>query len=269
MLAKRTISAIVIIIICLALIIIGGWFFTIGVAAILAAAAWEYARIFEKGGYFPAKIILTVGTFLCAITGKLDDPLLNLLAFNLTILTIILYHVMTYKEHQSTAAFDLAASLAGVAFIAYIGLYLIKLRFLPNGLLWIIQCILPAGISDVGAFIIGSTLGSHKIAPELSPKKTVEGYIGGVLTSALVGTLAGLVFSTWNPNFSSLRGLLIGLAVGIICPLGDFAKSIFKRQFGLKNTGTLIPGHGGVLDRIDTWLIAGITSYLMILLFFI
>jgi phosphatidate cytidylyltransferase len=159
--------------------------------------------------------------------------------------------------------------LAGVAFIAYIGLFLIKLRFLPDGLFWIIQCILPAGISDVGAFFIGSALGNHKIAPDISPKKSVEGYFGGVLTSALIGFLIGVLFGVFNVNFSGLRGLQIGLVVGIICPLGDFTKSIFKRQFGLKNTGSLIPGHGGVLDRIDTWLIAGVTSYFLILLFFI
>ena len=269
MLAKRTGSAVIITLISLVLLFAGGWVYTIGLSVVFAIAAWEFAGIFEKGGYAPAKISLTLGTFLIAMTGRGDNMLVTQGILALVTLGIIFYHVVTYKNHQDTAAFDLAISLAGIIFIAIIGIFLVKLRFLPDGLFWVIQCIAPAGISDVGAFFIGSVFGRHKIAPELSPKKTIEGYIGGVFTSMLIGYGAGLALAAFNPQFDGTQGLLIGLVVGIICPLGDFAKSIFKRQFGLKNTGNLIPGHGGILDRIDTWLIAGITSYFLVMAFFL
>jgi phosphatidate cytidylyltransferase len=269
MLGKRIISGLVIILLSLALILIGGWVFTVGVAAILAMAAWEFAAIFEKGGYFPAKYILTAGTFLTALCAKSENDLFIRAAFCLAILSIALYHVLVYSHHQKTAGIDLAVSLAGIAFIAFTGNFLVQLRFIPEGLFWLAQCIIPAGISDVGAFFIGSLFGSHKIAPDLSPHKSWEGYFGGVFTSMLLGYGIGLLLGSYSATFSGMRGLWIGLAVGIISPLGDFTKSIFKRQFGLKNTGNLIPGHGGVLDRIDTWLIAGIVSYFMIHLFFI
>ena len=269
MLVKRAISAVVIIAICLALIYAGGWIFAIGVGIILAIAAREYAGIFEKGGYAPAKIFLCAGTFLTTIAGYFQNEIYTESAFGFLISGIIIYHVAVYKQHQKTSAFDLAISLGGVAFIAYMGSFLIKLRFLPDGLFWVTLSILPAGLSDIGAFFIGRSLGRHKIAPELSPNKTIEGYIGGVFTSLVSGYALGLIFSKFNPLFNGWQGLLIGFIVGVICPVGDFAKSIFKRQFGLKNCGTLIPGHGGVLDRIDTWLWAGITGYFLIQYIFI
>jgi len=269
MLAKRILSGAVIIVIGLALVFAGGWIYTAGLGIILAIAAWEYARLFEKGGYAPAKFTLTLGTFLIAMSCKSTDGNVVFAAFGLVIMAIIIYHVSTYNNHQNTAGLDLPISLGGVAFIAFMGIFLVKLRFLPEGMFWLLQCLLPAGISDVGAFFIGSLFGSHKIAPQLSPKKTVEGYLGGVLTSALIGFGMGLLLGSYSSSFSAMRGLWIGMAVGLICPLGDFAKSIFKRQFGAKNTGTLIPGHGGVLDRIDTWLIAGIVSYFIIQVFFL
>jgi phosphatidate cytidylyltransferase len=269
MLGKRIVSGLIIIVLALALILLGGWVFAIGVAAILAMAAWEFASLFEKGGYAPAKVILTTGTFLTAVSAKSANNLYTPVIFGSLILAIALYHVLTYSKHQNSAAFDLAASLAGAAFIAFTGNYLVQLRFLPEGLFWLLQCILPAGISDVGAFFIGSLFGRHKIAPDLSPNKSWEGYYGGVFTSMLLGYGTGLLLGSYSTTFSGPRGLAIGLIVGIISPLGDFTKSIFKRQFGLKNTGNLIPGHGGVLDRIDTWLIAGVVSYFMIRFFFI
>lgn len=269
MLAKRVISAVIIFIICLILLFSGGWVFTTGIAVILAIAAWEFAGIFEKGGYAPAKILLTVGTFCIALTGKVHPPRITESAFSLILFALIVYHVITYPKHPDTAAIDLAIGLAGLLFIAYLGIFIIRLRFLPDGMFWVIQCIAPAGISDIGAFFIGSALGRHKIARELSPNKTIEGFLGGVLTSAIFGYGFGALLSAFSANFSGSRGLLIGLIVGFICPLGDFAKSIFKRQFGLKNTGTLIPGHGGVLDRIDTWLVAGLSGYYLAVTFFL
>ncbi|MDK2982293.1 MAG: phosphatidate cytidylyltransferase [Chloroflexota bacterium] len=269
MLGKRIASGLVIIALALGLILLGGWVFAFGVAAILAMAAWEFAGLFETGGYAPAKIILVGGTFLTALSAQFSDTLVSQATFGLVILAIAAYHVLTYNQHAETAGIDLAASLAGMAFIAFTGQFLIQLRFMPEGLFWLLQCIVPAGISDVGAFFIGSLFGSHKIAPQLSPNKSWEGYFGGVFTSMLLGYGLGLLLGTYSASFSGVRGLVIGLVVGIISPLGDFTKSIFKRHFGLKNTGNLIPGHGGVLDRIDTWLIAGVVSYFMIHFFFI
>jgi phosphatidate cytidylyltransferase len=107
------------------------------------------------------------------------------------------------------------------------------------------------------------------MAAALSPHKTIEGYLGGAFTAAITGYAAGALSGLFNPAFSGLTGLLVGSVVGILCPLGDLGKSLFKRQFNLKHTSNLIPGHGGALDRIDTWLWAGVIGYYLITFFLV
>jgi len=106
---------------------------------------------------------------------------------------------------------------------------------------------------------------------KLMVPEAASDYIGGNIAGIIAGTLSGIaaawISSTMGANITWKQGLITGLIVGTTCPLGDLAKSFVKRQFGLKNTGSIIPGHGGVLDRIDTWLWAGPAVYFLILLF--
>lgn len=269
MLAKRVASAAVIIIFGFLLVLAGGWIYAIGVALILSIAAWEYATMFRKGGYFPAFYLVIAGTFFTALTGRFENPEYLLLAVGLFILAVIAWHILTFASHQQTAGIDLAVSLSAILFIAFLGAYIVRLRFLPDGFYWLLMAIAPAGISDIGAFLIGSAIGSRKMAPALSPGKTIEGYLGGVLTAAATGYAVGAIANLSVPHISGLTGLMVGFAVGVFCPLGDLGKSLLKRQFSLKSTSNLIPGHGGVLDRIDTWLWAGVISYYLIKVFFL
>jgi phosphatidate cytidylyltransferase len=269
MLAKRAASAAVMLVVAFTLVFLGGWIFTLGVSLVLAVAAWEYGRMFVKGGYYPSLPILVVTNFLLAVSSSFQSGVYFLAVFAFSSLIAIAYQVFQYPRHPETSAVDLAAMLSGLIFIGFMGSYLLRLRLLPNGSFWLILAVLPAGISDVGAFITGSLFGSRKLAPELSPHKTVEGYLGGLLTSAVIGYLAGAVSAIYNPEFTGSMGLLLGIVTGIFCPLGDLGKSLFKRQFNLKNTSNLIPGHGGVLDRVDTWLWAGVIGYYSIIFYFI
>jgi phosphatidate cytidylyltransferase len=269
MLAKRAASAATIIVFGFLLVLAGGWVFTIGAALVLSIAAWEYTSMFRKGGYFPADYAVIAGTFLTALASRSENLEYLLSAISIFILAVIAWHILTYPNHPQTAGIDLAASLSTVAFIAFLGSYIIRLRFLPDGFYWLLMAIAPAGISDIGAYLIGSAIGSHKMAPALSPGKTIEGYLGGVLTAAVTGYAVGAIANLSVAHISGLTGLIIGLAVGVFCPLGDLGKSLLKRQFNLKNTSNLIPGHGGVLDRMDTWLWAGVISYYLITLLYI
>ena len=269
MLAKRAASAAVIIFFGFLLVLAGGWTYTIGVALILAIAAWEYVSMFRKGGYFPAFYLVIAGTFITALTGIFDNPEFILMAVGLFILAVIAWHIATFASHPQTAGIDLAVSLSAILFIAFLGVYIVRLRFLPDGFYWLLMAIASAGISDIGAFLVGSAIGRHKLAPALSPGKTVEGYLGGVLTAAATGYAVGAVAHLSAAHISGLTGLLVGLVVGIFCPLGDLGKSLLKRQFNLKSTSGLIPGHGGVIDRIDTWLWAGVISFYLVRAFFL
>lgn len=255
----------------IALVLAGGWVFTAGVAVILSLAGWEYGRMFQSGGFHPSIPILVGGIGILAFTSgsaSFNDETF-LFTFCLASLLGIIYHIFLFSKHKETGGIDLAATLSGLVLVGLFGSFILRLRFLPDGLFWLILAILPAGISDVGAYFVGCLLGKHKLAPDLSPKKTIEGYFGGVFTSALTGYIAGAVSSIFNPAFNGLTGLLIGLVIGFLCPLGDLGKSLIKRQFNLKNTSNLIPGHGGVLDRLDTCLWAGVLGYYLITIFFI
>jgi phosphatidate cytidylyltransferase len=102
-------------------------------------------------------------------------------------------------------------------------------------------------IADSGAYVAGKTLGRHKLAPRLSPNKTVEGYVGGIIAGTLITLIMGILFGLpWLPS------LLLGLAVSVISPAGDLGISLLKRQAGVKDSGRFLPGHGGALDRIDS-----------------
>lgn len=264
MLIKRAASAAAIIIFGLALALAGGWVFSLGLALILATAAWEYANMFKKGGYAPASAILVTATFVCTAINWFNDIELFLAVFSAFSLLIIAYHIFSFSKKQSTGGIDLAASLSGLVFITFLGSYLVRLRFLPDGLFWVIIAVAPAGISDIGAYFFGSAFGRHKLAPNLSPGKSLEGYLGGVFTAVVTGYASALIAGLFNPGFSGQEGLLVGSIVGLVCPMGDLGKSLMKRQFNLKNTSNLIPGHGGVLDRVDTWLWAGPISFYLI-----
>jgi phosphatidate cytidylyltransferase len=269
MLAKRAASAVVIIFFGLLLAYAGGWLFIIGASIILSLAVWEYVSMFRRGGYSPALYMVIAGTVIMAFASRFENPEYLMLAVSISILAVIGWHIFTYSSHAQTSGVDLAASLSALIFLAFLGSYVIRLRFLPDGFYWVLIAIAPAGISDIGAFLIGSTIGRHKLAPALSPGKTTEGYLGGVLTAAITGYAVGAISNLSAAHINGMTGLMIGLAVGIFCPLGDLGKSLLKRQFNIKNTSDLIPGHGGVLDRIDTWLWAGVISFYLISAFFL
>jgi phosphatidate cytidylyltransferase len=123
-------------------------------------------------------------------------------------------------------------------------------------------------LADIGAYLVGSRIGKHSLSPRLSPKKTWEGYWAGVVISTL-GT-AGLVIlwhSLGGPDVAWWQGAALGAAFSILSTLGDLGESMFKRQAGVKDASNFFPGHGGVFDRIDSWLWGGALGYFLILWF--
>ena len=269
MLVKRTVSALMLLIISLSLVFAGGWIFTLGVALILSGAVWEFINLFIEGGYHPNPFPLVLGTVGIISTMYLGYSIFTSLIYAFTVFSILLFTILNYERYEKTAAFDIAIEMAALLFITYLGSYLIKIRFLPDGLFWIMISIIPAVIGDIGAYFVGSLFGKHKLSPNLSPNKTIEGYIGGVFSAILVGYALGLIANIYAPVITITASTLVGCITGILSPLGDLSKSIFKRQFNRKNTGNIIPGHGGILDRIDTSLWAGPIAYYLIVFFFL
>jgi phosphatidate cytidylyltransferase len=135
---------------------------------------------------------------------------------------------------------------------------------------WWFMLILPlVWAADTGAYSIGAAYGSHKMTPRLSPKKSWEGYFAGIFTAVLVGGFFAYAFSTMGPRplsglISPLQGAMLGLVIGALAPLGDLGESMFKRQSGMKDSSNVFPGHGGFLDRIDSWIWGAAIGYFLI-----
>jgi phosphatidate cytidylyltransferase len=121
----------------------------------------------------------------------------------------------------------------------------------PRGLAWLLVVILVTWLGDSAAYLVGRSFGRRPLIPVVSPKKTIEGFAGGLASAALTGAVAVVLFGL---DVSWAVGLLVGLALGLIAVVGDLAESVMKRQAGVKDSGTLIPGHGGMLDRLDALL---------------
>jgi phosphatidate cytidylyltransferase len=139
----------------------------------------------------------------------------------------------------------------------------LALLHIPPGTSWIFLVLAATWLQDTTAYFVGRAIGRHKMAPVLSPKKSWEGAVGGFVASILSAMLAVAVLGL---PISYTAAALIGAAAGVIGPLGDLVESLIKRQIGIKDSGQLIPGHGGILDRIDSLLFTAPVIYYLVLL---
>ena len=131
----------------------------------------------------------------------------------------------------------------------------------PRGLAWLLFVIVVTWLSDTGAYVVGRSFGRRPLAPSVSPKKTVEGLLGGYVSAAIAAAAANAAFGLGIPWWALIPGTVVIATVGVV---GDLAESLLKRQAGIKDSGRLIPGHGGVLDRIDALLFAWSAGLLVV-----
>lgn len=148
----------------------------------------------------------------------------------------------------ASAATDAAWSVMAIAWIGGGGTAAVAIMMLePSGLLLLIAFLASAAMDDIGAYFVGTRFGRRKLAPSLSPAKSWEGFFGGMVAALATGTGFGALIDDLGP----LHGLVIGAVCSLLGPVGDLVESVFKREVGVKDSGRLLPGHGGVLDRLD------------------
>mgnify|MGYP001817616776 CR=1 FL=1 len=268
MLKQRVLVAAVLLPIGLVAIYLGGVAFTAVVALLLGLAGWEYAQLFHSGGYRPASALVVAGVLLI-VTGRWWDGFESApWIITLLVLASMTVHLVTYERGRDQAGSDFAVTLSGMLYIGWLGAYLVSVRSLPEGIWWVLLVLPAIWLADAGAYFIGRAFGRHKLSPRLSPKKTWEGYIGGIVV-ALIGTalLAVLWGRLSGPGSAImwLDGGILGLVLAVVAPLGDLGESMIKRQFGIKDSGKILPGHGGAFDRIDSWLWAAAIGYYLII----
>lgn len=277
----RILSAIVAIILALSMTTLGGWYFTVGMGIIIFLGQQEFFQLVRATNIAPAaKTTLVVSQILlviCSFAPALADAVVPVAG------TFICFYLL-FQPNLATIA-DISTSILGLFYGGYLPSYWVRLRFLgqaevanlplqgylpetwdvrqmPIGLtatLLAFGCIWAA---DIGAYLFGKLFGRTRLS-QISPKKTVEGAVFGVLGSVLVGTLGSWVLA-WN-GFP-LTGMALGLLIGIASLLGDLTESMMKRDAGVKDSGKLIPGHGGILDRADSYVFTAPLVYYFITL---
>jgi phosphatidate cytidylyltransferase len=261
---KRVLTALVLIPLVLALVFLGSrwqWVFTLAVAGVAELAAWEFMALAERGGATPPRVAVLVAIALL-FAGNFEFPDQSYVIFGILSLALLVYCTFTAPVEQM-----MPNAFTSVFCLFYIGLTMVTLptmREEPNGpsLVTFLLCVVWAG--DIAALYIGRALGKHKLAPKISPNKTWEGTIGSVAGSLLAaGALLGLAYELekWNSaklSFPDDVWFWLGLAVvvNIAAQVGDLVESALKRAVDVKDSGSLLPGHGGVLDRIDAVLLA-------------
>jgi phosphatidate cytidylyltransferase len=220
-------------------------------------------------GYSPSTFIVIVGVAALAITRLVSGFEHQDLIFTIIVLASMSYHLIRYERGCDTAALDFAISLGGITYLGVLGSHLISLRLLPDGIWWFMLVMPVTWLADSAAFFIGSRFGKHKIAPRLSPKKSWEGYIAGIVAGILTGILFSLLWGTVSPAMTIDRGIITGVVLSVIPFLGDLGESMLKRQIGVKDSSNILPGHGGILDRLDSWIWAAAIGYYLVLFLWI
>ena len=263
-LSQRLIVASLIVLVGCSLIAVGGYPYLILVLIVVVLAVLEYVKMYQAGGFRPSAFFLVIASIGLVLARYYLDFQFTPLFFTLIALLAISLEVFDYRQGGKTAALDFSINIGGLIYVAWLGSYFISLRTLPDGMWWTMLVIPATGFVDGGAYLFGSLFGKHKMAPLISPKKSWEGYLGGVLAGLLTGAGLAALWHLRAPTIEAWHGLLIGAIVGLLTPIGDLGESVLKRGFGVKDTSDILPGHGGVLDRIDSWLWAAPISYYII-----
>lgn len=290
---SRILSGIVAIVLALGMIILGGWYFTVGFGTIVYLGQLEYFQLARAKGIAPAaKTTLAVSQILlitAAIAPQLVDAMFPLAG------TFICFYLL-FQPKLSTIA-DIAASILGLFYGGYLPSYWIRLRvgldpayqattglgqavasnlpvnFYPSqswtnlsnislGLTSLLLAFFCIWAADIGAYFMGKFFGRTSLS-HISPKKTVEGAVFGV-----GGSIAVAVAGSWYLNWPGwpYTGVAFGLLIGLASLLGDLTESMMKRDAGVKDSGQLIPGHGGILDRTDSYVFTAPLVYYFVTL---
>jgi phosphatidate cytidylyltransferase len=249
-LAMRVGSAIVIFGLFLGSLLLGGWWFSAFVVLLMVVAVGELYATMRTQGYKPLALVGLGGGALLGI-GAHNWGGAGIGGWFAFVATVTLLFISLTPRRSPLE--DVSVTLMGVAWVGMLA-FAMPFGLGPRGLENVLFIVLLVALNDIGAYFVGRSFGRTRLAPMVSPKKTVEGLVGGLILGA-VGASVMTTFPAWEP-IGLGRGLVFAAVVGIFSPLGDLVESMVKRSIGVKDMGSVLPGHGGMLDRIDGFLFA-------------
>jgi len=262
MLIRRLISSISLILIIAGVIFVD-WLCGLTAAFFIIAGLYEFFCMLENKGTATYKYFgIGMGALI---------PLSIMMRFELTkgweflfiILALVFFVLMQFKRRQHSGAIvGISTTLFGIIYVSWSFSFLVKIRYLYGGLGLLASLLLITKTCDIGAYLIGSRFGRHPFVPSISPNKTIEGALGGVAFSVL-SALACRPFL----GFNYFHLAILGIGISILAQLGDLSESLIKRDCQVKDSGSVFPGMGGVLDQIDSLIFTAPAFYFYLSVF--
>jgi phosphatidate cytidylyltransferase len=255
-LKHAVITALILLALIIICALIGEIAFFVLICAVVLIALFELFDALLQTGHRPNMVFGLLCGFALLLVAFLERP--ALIAVVLAATMYGAFVLALRSDRGISAASDVAWTLLGVAWITGGGAAAASMLKLEDGILLLVAYILITALDDIGAYFSGTRFGKHKMAPSISPAKSWEGWAGGFAASLAGGLFFAFLLEALDP----LHGLAIGAISGLLAPVGDLVESLAKREIGIKDSGRLLPGHGGLLDRLDAILFCAPAVYL-------
>jgi phosphatidate cytidylyltransferase len=233
------------------------WAFMFVIAAAMAVGTYEVVKALQGLGAQPPLLPLLAGGGTMVVLAYQQGAELLFVALVLTVLACIVWRLADPAEGYLR---DAAAATFTAVYVPFLISFAALMLVPHDGNRWVTVFIATVVCSDVGGYAVGSLIGRHPMAPSVSPKKSWEGFVGSVVFCAL----GGAIMFDQILHASQVHGVIFGLAVVVTATLGDLGESMVKRDIGVKDMGNLLPGHGGIMDRLDSLLIAAPIAWLLL-----
>ena len=267
----RIVTSVIVIPVVLVFVWFGGWWGFAASLFVVVLGTYELHMMMLHSGHHPLLLVSLGLSTLILVSAMLPSPQvrLSLLEFGFGGALLISFPWLFTRKKLDGALVDWALTLAFSIYLGWSMSFLLLLRGyqvgwpLPHGVWWLLEALIGVWTFDTTAFFTGRFLGRHKLAPRISPGKTWEGAVGGLVFTIIVSLLI-----TFGPlGVPWYLAILLGVLIAVAAVLGDLAESLIKRQTHVKDSGQIMPGHGGILDRIDSMLFVLIVVYLFARLF--
>ncbi len=258
MLKQRVITAAILIAVLVGAAVLSKYAL-IALAAICAVGgAYEYSRLLTKNNNFFANLLLCTASAVTIVYSVFSEEYI----FELMLTTVLVLFMTSLFKSQPDAEYS-AFLVWGYIYTGVFMALAVRIMLLDEGYYIILPAMAACALCDTAAYFVGGRFGKHKLAPKVSPNKSIEGAVAGFIAAVLTYSLASLIALKANLGISTLFFIVGGVVIGIVGQCGDLAASLVKRKFGVKDYGTIFPGHGGFLDRIDSYLFVFAAMYIL------
>jgi len=244
--AKRVVSAIIALPILTAVVWAGGLWYTLIIFAACVLGALEYHKISPAARSVPVGMLSIAGTILFLLNAQLEGKYTDIIV---TAVIIISLGALIFIRGQIERYLWSLWMLGGILYLGWMGSHFLLLRDLEMGREWTVLTMYSTFATDTAALMVGTWLGRHHMSPDISPGKTWEGAAGGLVGGTVAAPVLALLLGL---SLELLYLLAIGTLIALSAQVGDLVESIMKRSAGVKESGVLVPGHGGILDRLDS-----------------